>query len=75
MQAIRVETAEFTSTAAKLPLTLRGTPQSVTVMTRERLEDQNLQSFDDVLNSAPGVELAVLTAFVNPGLAGAGDAS
>src|SRR5689334_5445940 len=56
LQTIRVEaTAESTSSAAKLPLTLRETPQSVTVMTRERLEDQNLQSLDDVLNNTPGV--------------------
>jgi len=56
LQTIRVEaTAESASTAAKLPLTLRETPQSVTVMTRERLQDQNLQSLDDVLNNTPGV--------------------
>ncbi|HYJ41219.1 MAG TPA: TonB-dependent siderophore receptor [Steroidobacteraceae bacterium] len=56
LQTIRVEaTAEATSTAAKLPLSLRETPQSVTIVTRERLDDQNLLSLQDVLESTPGV--------------------
>jgi len=56
LQTIRVEaTAEATSTAAKLPLSLRETPQSVTVITRERLDDQNLQSLQDVLDNTPGI--------------------
>ena len=56
LQTIRVEaTAEATSTAAKLPLTLRETPQSVTVVTRERLDDQNLQSLHEVLDNTPGI--------------------
>lgn len=41
--------------ATKLPLTLRQTPQSVTVITRERLDDQNLQSLRDVLDNTTGV--------------------
>jgi outer membrane receptor for ferric coprogen and ferric-rhodotorulic acid len=56
LQTIRVEAeADVTSTAAKLPLTLRGTPQSVTIVTRERLDDQNLQSLQDVLDNTPGI--------------------
>jgi outer membrane receptor for ferric coprogen and ferric-rhodotorulic acid len=56
LQTIRVEaTAAATSTAAKLPLTLHETPQSVTVVTRERLDDQNLVSLQDVLDNTPGV--------------------
>jgi len=56
LQTIRVEaTTEATSTAAKLPLTLRETPQSVTVVTRQRLEDQNLQSLQEVLDNTPGI--------------------
>ncbi|HEY6123588.1 MAG TPA: TonB-dependent siderophore receptor [Steroidobacteraceae bacterium] len=56
LQTIRVEaTAEATSTAAKLPLSLRETPQSVTVVTRERIEDQNLLSLQDVLDNTPGI--------------------
>jgi outer membrane receptor for ferric coprogen and ferric-rhodotorulic acid len=56
LETIRVEaTVEVTSSAAKLPLSLRETPQSVTVVTRERLEDQNLQSLHDVLDNTPGI--------------------
>ena len=56
LQTIRVEaTAEATTTATQLPLSLRETPQSITVVTRERIEDQNLQSLQDVLDNTPGV--------------------
>jgi outer membrane receptor for ferric coprogen and ferric-rhodotorulic acid len=56
LETIRVEaTAEATSTAAKLPLSLRETPQSVTVVTRARLDDQNLQSLQEVLDNTPGI--------------------
>ena len=52
MQTIRVEaTAEATSAAVKLPLTLRETPQSVTVISLERLDDQDLLSLQDVLDN------------------------
>jgi len=56
LETIRVEaTVESVSSAAKLPLTLRETPQSVTVMTAERLEAQNLTSLHDVLDNTPGI--------------------
>ena len=56
LETIRVEaTVESTSSAAKLPLTLRETPQSVTVITSERIEAQNLTSLEDVLDNTPGV--------------------
>jgi outer-membrane receptor for ferric coprogen and ferric-rhodotorulic acid len=48
-------TVEGSESATKLPLTLRETPQSVTVVTRERLDDQNLQSLREVLDITPGV--------------------
>ncbi len=44
-----------TGAATRLPLSLRETPQSVTVFTRQRLEDQNLQSMRDVLDNTPGI--------------------
>ncbi|HEY1075352.1 MAG TPA: TonB-dependent siderophore receptor [Fontimonas sp.] len=43
------------SAATGLDLSARDTPQSVTVITRERMEDQNLQSLRDVLDNTPGV--------------------
>lgn len=48
-------TVEDSASATKLPLSLRETPQSVTVVTRERLDDQNLQSLRDVLDVTPGI--------------------
>ncbi|KAF1055551.1 MAG: Ferripyoverdine receptor [Stenotrophomonas maltophilia] len=44
-----------TNTAAKLPLTLRETPQSLTVFTRQRIEDFNLITIAEVLQQTPGV--------------------
>ncbi len=35
--------------------TLKETPQSVTIITRERMDQQNLQSLDEVLQHAPGI--------------------
>ncbi len=44
--------------ATKLPLTLRETPQSVTVITRQRMDDQAMRSLDDVVQATPGLRLA-----------------
>nr|WP_086491487.1 TonB-dependent siderophore receptor [Novosphingobium panipatense] len=46
-----------TNTATKLPLNLRETPQSVTVITRQRIEDFNLITVQDVLEQTPGVSV------------------
>jgi outer membrane receptor for ferric coprogen and ferric-rhodotorulic acid len=48
-------TVKETAAAAKLALTPRETPQSVTVMTRERLDDQKLQTLREVLDNTPGI--------------------
>ncbi|GAB7531700.1 TonB-dependent siderophore receptor [Pseudomonas sp. 3A(2025)] len=45
------------SSATKLNLSLRETPQSVSVMTRQRMDDQNLKSIGDVLQQTPGVNV------------------
>ena len=42
-------------TATPLDLSLRETPQSVTVITQQRIEDQGLQTVYDVINNATGV--------------------
>ncbi|WP_339615259.1 TonB-dependent siderophore receptor [uncultured Gilvimarinus sp.] len=42
-------------TATGLGLTLYETPQSVSVMTSQRLQDQDLRSLTDVINNAAGV--------------------
>lgn len=43
------------NTATKLPLTLRETPQSLTVFNRQRIEDFNLITIAEVLEQTPGV--------------------
>jgi len=48
-------TAKSASTSTKLNLSLRETPQSVKVLTREYLDDANINSFQDMLNSLTGV--------------------
>jgi outer membrane receptor for ferric coprogen and ferric-rhodotorulic acid len=41
--------------ALKLPLTIRETPQSVTVITRQQMDDQGARDISDVLARTPGV--------------------
>jgi outer membrane receptor for ferric coprogen and ferric-rhodotorulic acid len=43
------------STANGLSLSLRETPQSVTVVTRKKMDDFNEQTLKDVLSSTPGI--------------------
>lgn len=54
-------TASYTPRATRastgLTLSLRETPQSVSVVTRQRIEDQNMQSVKDVLASTPGISV------------------
>ncbi|THF67059.1 TonB-dependent siderophore receptor [Pseudothauera nasutitermitis] len=45
------------STATGLNLTLRETPQTVSVMTRQRIEDEALLGVKDVLNKTPGIKV------------------
>ena len=46
------------STATRLPLSIRETPQAVTVMTRQQLNDQAMTSITDVVRNAPGLFLS-----------------
>ena len=47
--------ATESSSATKLNLSPRETPQSMTIMTRERLDDQALTSMREVLDNTPGI--------------------
>ncbi|WP_167078656.1 TonB-dependent siderophore receptor [Massilia aquatica] len=47
--------AKAASTATRFKLSLRETPQSVTVVTRQRMDDMNLTSIADVLVQTPGI--------------------
>ncbi|WP_369944389.1 TonB-dependent siderophore receptor [Xanthomonas medicagonis] len=44
-----------TGAATRLPLSLKETPQSVTVITRQRMDDQQLNSVQGVLESTTGI--------------------
>lgn len=48
---------ESSASATGLNLSLRETPQSVTVITRERIEDQAFQTVGDALKSTTGVSV------------------
>lgn len=48
-------TTSSTNTATKLNLSLRETPQTVKVYTREYLEDRNIESFQDLMSNITGV--------------------
>jgi len=48
-------TTGSTSAATKLNLSLRETPQSVSIITRQRMDDQGLQELADVVARTPGL--------------------
>lgn len=52
-------TVKNTRSATKLDLSLRETPQSVTVITRQRLDDMGLFSLSDVMGQVTGVSVSV----------------
>lgn len=50
-------TTRSTATATRLPLSLRETPQSVSIVTRQRIEDENLTSIENVLDRTAGISV------------------
>ena len=48
-------TTGASNSSTKLALSLRETPQTVTVITRQLMDDQGVQTIGDVLRNAPGV--------------------
>lgn len=46
-----------TTVGSKTPVAIKDIPQSVSVITRQRIEDQNLVSLEDVLAQSTGVQL------------------
>jgi outer membrane receptor for ferric coprogen and ferric-rhodotorulic acid len=51
-------TTGSTNTATRLNLSPRETPQSVSVVTRQQMDDQNMQSLEDVAMAATGINTA-----------------
>lgn len=48
-------TTDSSSSSTRLNLSLRETPQSVTVLTRQRMEDQKLDNLTDALDATTGI--------------------
>lgn len=46
------------ATATRLVLTPRETPQSISVVTRQAMDDFNMKSIDDVMRHTPGITVA-----------------
>ncbi len=61
------------ATATRLVLTPRETPQSISVVTRQAMDDFNLKSIDDVMRHTPGITVATYdserTAYFSRGFA------
>lgn len=51
-------TMGVTSTATKMNLSIRETPQSISVITRQFMDDQQLTSMSDVLKQTPGITMS-----------------
>jgi outer membrane receptor for ferric coprogen and ferric-rhodotorulic acid len=51
-------TTASTSTATGLPLSIRETPQSISVITSQRMQDQGLTQLTDVVRQTPGLTLS-----------------
>jgi outer membrane receptor for ferric coprogen and ferric-rhodotorulic acid len=52
-------TTRSTAAATGLALSLKDTPQSVTVVTLQRMEDQRMQSLNDVLSNTTGISSSI----------------
>ncbi|QLF93341.1 TonB-dependent siderophore receptor [Pseudomonas sp. ABC1] len=50
-------TTGVTSTATKMNLSIRETPQSVSVVTRQQIEDQGLSTINDAAMKTPGLNM------------------
>src|SRR6218665_694897 len=50
-------TTKSMSTSTKVDLSPKETPQTVMVFTRQKLDDQNITSFQDLLAKTPGVTI------------------
>lgn len=51
-------TSNLLTIGTKAPLAIKDTPQTVSVITRQRIEDQHLDTLADVLTQTPGVTVS-----------------
>lgn len=49
------------TSVSKLPQSVKETPQSITIINQERMQEQNLRSLDDVMQQSPGVTVQPFT--------------
>jgi TonB-dependent siderophore receptor len=56
-EGTRSYTTSAISIGTKSPESIKDTPQTVSVITRQRMDDQNLTSLSDVLNQAAGITM------------------
>ncbi len=56
-EGTRSYTSSALSVASKMPQSTKDTPQSVSVITQQRMQDQNLTDFTSVMNQATGISL------------------
>lgn len=68
-QAASNYTVKRSSSATKLDLAIKDTPQSITVITQRQIEEQNLQTVNQILEATPGITVS------NFGVPGAGRAT
>ncbi|MNR93253.1 Fe(3+)-pyochelin receptor precursor [compost metagenome] len=52
--------AHAVTVGSKIPQTLRETPQSISVVTRQRMDDQNITKIEDVLKQTTGINVTRL---------------
>ncbi|MFT3804302.1 MAG: TonB-dependent siderophore receptor [Burkholderiaceae bacterium] len=57
-EGTRSYTSAVTTTSTRLPLSPRETPQSISVITRQRLDDQGLNQLTDAIVQTPGLVLS-----------------
>ncbi|QKF66652.1 TonB-dependent ferric coprogen/ferric-rhodotorulic acid receptor [Arcobacter venerupis] len=50
-------TTDYMNTSTKLDLSIKDTPQTITVITSKEIEDKNITSYKDVLSNIAGVTL------------------
>lgn len=56
-----IGTSERGTSVTKLPQSVKDIPQSVTVIDKGRMEEQNLRTLDDVMQQSPGVTVQPYT--------------
>lgn len=55
LEEVIITSTNMLISVGKTPASVRETPQSVSIITRQRIEDQNLVTLEDVLKEAPGL--------------------